>query len=377
MKVKLAYGQGHLEAEFPDGRTTVITPAERAGLADEKSAFLHALDNPTASEPLRARIKPADKICILFTDLTRATPNARIIPWLLEYLSFVPRENLTLLKQLGTHRPNTQSELEKMLTADVVRNYRVLNHEPENEAALVQLGTTKDGTPALLNRHAVAADLRIVTGFIEPHFFAGFSGGPKGLMPGVAGLRTVMSNHGAKNIGDSKATFGVTFGNPLWEELREIALRTGPTFLTNVTLNEHRAITNVFTGDLTEAHRAGCAYVEESAKQRVAAIRKAGASEVHLRISSPPVMFPCHFGIDTPKREKLIATQKTLEEIRRFVGADSLGYLSREGMLASISNIKSDKFCTACFDGNYPLKVQDKGKYTFEKRNINLYAQKG
>lgn len=271
MKVKLAYGQGHLEAEFPDGRTTVITPAERAGLADEKSAFLHALDNPTASEPLRARIKPADKICILFTDLTRATPNDRIIPWLLEYLSFVPRENLTLLNQLGTHRPNTQAELEKMLTADVVRNYRVLNHEPENEAALVQLGTTKDGTPALLNRHAVAADLRIVTGFIEPHFFAGFSGGPKGLMPGVAGLRTVMSNHGAKNIGDSKATFGVTFGNPLWEELREIALRTGPTFLTNVTLNEHRAITNVFTGDLTEAHRAGCAYVKESAMQRVAA----------------------------------------------------------------------------------------------------------
>lgn len=114
-----------------------------------------------------------------------------------------------------------------------------------------------------------------------------------------------------------------------------------------------------------------------TSKQRVAAIRKAGASEVHLRISSPPVMFPCHFGIDTPKREKLIATQKTLEEIRRFVGADSLGYLSREGMLASIANIESDKFCTACFDGNYPLKVQDKGKYTFEKRNINLYAQKG
>ncbi len=271
MKVQLAYGQGHLQAEFPDDRATVITPADRPGLADEKAAFLRALDEPIRSAPLRSRIKPGDKICILFTDITRATPNDRIIPWLLEYLSFVPRENLTLLNQLGTHRPNTQDELEKMLTPEVVRTYRVLNHEPENEAALAQLGTTKDGTPALLNRHAVAADLRIVTGFIEPHFFAGFSGGPKGLMPGVAGLRTVMSNHGATNIGDSKATFGVTFGNPLWEELRDIALRTGSSFLANVTLNEHRAITNVFAGDLIEAHRAGCASVKESAMQAVAA----------------------------------------------------------------------------------------------------------
>jgi nickel-dependent lactate racemase len=271
MKVKLAYGQGHLETEFPAGRTTVITPTERPGLADEKAAFLHALDHPIGSAPLRDRIKPDDNICILFTDLTRATPNDRIIPWLLEYLAFVPRENILLLNQLGTHRPNTQAELETMLTPRVMRDYRVLNHEPENEAALVQLGTTHDGTPALLNRHAIDADLRIITGFIEPHFFAGFSGGPKGLMPGVAGLRTVMSNHGARHIGDSRATFGSTSGNPLWEELLAIALRAGPSFLANVTLNDHRAITRVFTGDLTEAHRAGCAYVKESAMQPVAA----------------------------------------------------------------------------------------------------------
>jgi hypothetical protein len=95
--------------------------------------------------------------------------------------------------------------------------------------------------------------LRIITGFIEPHFFAGFSGGVKGIMPGCAGLETVMSNHGAKNIGDPQATFGVTVGNPLWEELRDIALKTGPTFLLNVTLNEQRDITNVFAGDIITA----------------------------------------------------------------------------------------------------------------------------
>src|SRR5262249_57161501 len=142
--------------------------------------------------------KPNDRVCITFTDLTRATPNERLIPWLLQHLEDVPRHNITLLNQLGTHRPNTQAELEKMLTPAVVRDYQVRNHEPENLAAHVKLGTTRDGTPALINRHVVEADVRIITGFIEPHFFAGFSGGPKGIMPGTAALPTVMRNHGAK-----------------------------------------------------------------------------------------------------------------------------------------------------------------------------------
>src|SRR5262249_16031165 len=145
--------------------------------------------------------------------------------------------------------PNTGAELEKMLTSAVVQNYRVLNHKPENLAAHVQLGATRDGTPALSNRHVVEADVRIITGFSERHFFAGFSGGPKGIMPGTAALQTVMSNHGARNIGDPNATFGVTEGNPIWEEMRDIALRVGPSFLLNVTLNERRQITGVFAGD--------------------------------------------------------------------------------------------------------------------------------
>lgn len=268
MKVNLAYGSGHLPIEVPDDRTTVIEPAHIDGLADEKAAVLDALQNPIGSQPLLERISPDAKICIAFTDITRATPNDRIIPWLLEHLGG-PNDNITLLNQLGTHRPNTREELETMLTPEVVANYRVLNHEPENPKALVQVGTTADGTPALLNRHIVEADLRIITGFIEPHFFAGFSGGVKGIMPGCAGLETVMSNHGAKNIGDPQATFGVTEGNPLWEELRDIALKTGPSFLLNVTLNEQRDITNVFAGDIIEAHKTGCVFVKKSAMQPV------------------------------------------------------------------------------------------------------------
>ncbi len=269
MRVDLAYGQGYLPVEFPEGRTTVIAPSHTAGLPNEKEAVTRALEKPLGTGPLKQLIKPSDRVCITFTDITRATPNERIIPWLLEHLAHLPRKNITLLNQLGTHRANTRAELETMLTPQVVADYRVLNHEPENSSAHVQLGTMRDGTPALINRHVVEADVRIITGFIEPHFFAGFSGGIKGICPGTAALQTVMSNHGARNIGDPNATFGVTEGNPLWEELRDVALRVGPSFILNVTLNEQRQITNVFAGDIVEAHRIGTEFVRQSAMQRV------------------------------------------------------------------------------------------------------------
>ena len=267
MKVKLAYGEGHVTVDLPDGRTTVIEPAHIPGLKDEKAEVFQALDKPIAAKPLREWIKPGDRIVISFTDITRATPNDRLIPWLLEYLKDVPRKQLTLVNQLGTHRPNTTAELEKMLTREVVANYRVVNHEPENEKELVQFGTMRDGTPALINRHVAEADLRIVTGFIEPHFFAGFSGGIKGIIPGTGGLKSVMSSHGAKNIGEPNATFGIIDGNPLWEELRDVALRVGPSFLLNVTLNERRQITAVYAGDIIKAHKTGTEFVRKSAMQ--------------------------------------------------------------------------------------------------------------
>ena len=271
MKISLAYGRGHLDVELPDDRTTVIEPSHMAELPDERAAMVAALDAPVKCKPLREQISASTKIVIVHTDITRATPNDRLIPWLLAYLESAgaTRENITLLNGLGTHRPNTKAEMEQMLTPAVVANYRCVNHEPENDDAHVQLGVTKTGVPALINKHLVEADVRIITGFIEPHFFAGFSGGPKGIMPGVAALKTVMSNHGAEMIGDRRSTFGVTEGNPIWEEMRDIALRVGPSFLLNVALNEQRKITGVFAGDLIAAHKVGIEFVRAGAMQRV------------------------------------------------------------------------------------------------------------
>ena len=271
MRISLAYGRGHLEVDVPDG-TTIIEPSPQRGLVNERAALLAALAHPVAAPSLASAISATGQICLVHTDITRATPNERLIPWLLAYLgnAGAARENITLLNGTGTHRPNTRAELEAMLTPQVVANYRCVNHDCENRAAHVQFGVTRSGTPALIDRNLAEADVRIVTGFIEPHFFAGFSGGPKGIMPGVAALETVMSNHGAQHIADPHAAFGITEGNPLWEEMRDIALRIGPSFLVNVALNERREITGIFAGALIAAHRAGIEFVRASAMQPVA-----------------------------------------------------------------------------------------------------------
>jgi len=270
MKVALAYGQGQLEVDLPDN-TTVLRPRAQPGLPDERAALLAALESPIGCAPLKASLKPGAKVCIIFPDITRAMPNARILPWLLDYLHAhgVRDEQIVLLNSTGTHRPNTPAELEVMLGKAITARYRVLNHFCEHYDDMVQFGTTRSGAPALINRHAAEADVRILTGFIEPHFFAGFSGGPKALMPGVAGLKTIISNHGAENIGSPKATFGINEGNPIWDEMMEIALRVGPSFLLNVSLNEEKHITGWFAGDLRAAHRRGREFVRDSAMSKV------------------------------------------------------------------------------------------------------------
>jgi lactate racemase len=269
MNIELAYGRGRLAMELPTERTTVITPADQPGLTNERAAVVQALESPIGTAPLRQWIGAQDRICVVFSDITRATPNERIIPWLLSHLDFVAPERIVLLNATGTHRPNRADELSTMLTADVVSRYRVVNHQADNPAQLVRVGATRSGVPVLLNKLLVEAKVRIITGFIEPHFFAGFSGGPKGIVPGVAGLSTILDNHSARLIGHPQASFGILEGNPLWEELRDAALMAGPSFLLNVTLNQRRQITGVFAGDLVAAHRAGADFVRRSAMQAV------------------------------------------------------------------------------------------------------------
>jgi len=147
----------------------------------------------------------------------------------------------------------------------VVDNYRCLQHDAFDDTNLVYLGHTSNQHPVRINRRFHEADVKILTGFIEPHFFAGFSGGPKGVLPSIAGAESVFTNHGLAMIAHPNAAWANIQGNPIWEEMREAALMAKPTFLLNVTLNAARQITGVFAGDMLQAHAAGCAFVRKSA----------------------------------------------------------------------------------------------------------------
>jgi nickel-dependent lactate racemase len=266
MKINLAYGKTGLEIELPDELdVTVVEPKFVPGLPDPEAALREALKSPIEAPPLRNVVKADDKVGVVFSDITRPTPNHLMLPAVVKELAHVPSENITLFNALGTHRPNTDEELRGMLGDTLVDGYRIVQNNAFDPSTQVHLGTTSREHDVWLNRELVECDVKILTGFIEPHFFAGFSGGGKAVMPGMAGQQTVLGNHDAGMVGHPKATWGVTRGNPIWEEVREVALKAGKIFLVNVTLNRDKQITGVFAGDLDAAHAAGCAFVKETA----------------------------------------------------------------------------------------------------------------
>jgi nickel-dependent lactate racemase len=270
--IHLLYGRHGLDIQVPN-EADVLTSHFISGLRDEAAALREAMHKPIGSPPLAAKVKPGDKVVIVHSDITRATPNDRILPVLLAELEAagVRRQDITLLNAIGTHRPQTHSELCRMLGERIVQQYHCVQHNAYDDAHLVSLGTTSQGHPVRVNRLLLESDVRILTGFIEPHFFAGFSGGPKAILPALAGADSVLTNHGYQMIGHPNATWGVTEGNPIWEEMREVALRINPTFLLNVTLNTKKQITNVFAGDMLAAHAAGCEFVRDHAMVKVSA----------------------------------------------------------------------------------------------------------
>ena len=264
--VDLAYGRNGLAIEVP-ACAQVVLPRDVAGVEDEAAALDAALAAPTDSPPLADLAAGKRRVVVTHSDITRATPNDRILPVLLRALEAagVARGHITLINALGTHRPQTEAELRQMLGDGIVDRYRCRQHDAWDDAELVAAGTTGRGNAIRLNRTVMEADLVIFTGFIEPHFFAGFSGGPKGALPALAGSESVLTNHGYAMIGDPRATWGITDGNPIWEEMREAAALVEPLFLLNVTLNTGGRITGVFAGDVVAAHRRGCDFVRDSA----------------------------------------------------------------------------------------------------------------
>ncbi|KJS46960.1 nickel-dependent lactate racemase [Desulfosporosinus sp. BICA1-9] len=260
----LAYGKSGLSVNVPED-TRIVEPTFLELPEDDHELVLNALRNPIGTKPLREMVKSKDKVVIVISDITRPTPNHKLIPWILEELPHVPLENVTIINGLGTHRDQTRPEFVEMLGETIVDSVRIINHHCHEKSELTHLGTSSYGCEVYLNKEYVEADFRIVTGFIEPHFFAGFSGGPKGIMPGIAGIETILTFHNARMIGDPMATWGILDKNPLQQMTREVNNFCKPDFLLNVALNGKKEITNVFAGELTAAHAVGCTYVKEHA----------------------------------------------------------------------------------------------------------------
>jgi nickel-dependent lactate racemase len=270
LQVQLAYGKGRLTVALPD-HTDVITPIDTQALADPLSALRQSLAQPIGTAPLRQLLNPASNVTIVHCDGTRPMPNALVITAISEVLDAVgvPTEQVTLLNALGTHRRNTPAELEQMLGSAALQRYRSLQSYATDGHDFRQVGILPSGGVVQLHHAYVEADVRICLGFIEPHFFAGFSGGPKLVVPGVASQSTVEHVHRATLISSPHATWGRLQANPLWESLYAAAAMAPPTFIINVALNKEKEITAVFAGSLSDAHQAGVKYVQEHAMRRV------------------------------------------------------------------------------------------------------------
>ena len=265
MKIKLPYGEEGLDINLPDYlNIDVLEPRHTEGLPDQAAAIEDALLNPIDSRPLREMVKQSDTVGIVINDITRPMPYKIILPILLRELGDIPDEQILLFNATGTHRPNTDTELTEMLGEDVLSRYRIIQNDAADRSSHKFVGTTKSGNEIWLHKTYLDCDIRILTGFIEPHFFAGFSGGGKAVMPGLALLETIIANHSVSNIDHPKATWGVTYGNPIWEEIQQAATIVPPSFLLNLALNKDKKITAVCAGDFHKAHKQGCDYVRKN-----------------------------------------------------------------------------------------------------------------
>jgi nickel-dependent lactate racemase len=249
---RVPYGRDHLEFELPPAmRATVVKSKPGRPLADPEAAIEEALARPVNSVPLREVAKPGHRVCIAFTDITRTSPDHLIVPAILSELESagVRREDVTLVCALGMHRPSTPEEKRIKLGRVVVDRYRVVDHEPRNSKALRDLGITKSGIPLSVNRTAYEADLLIAAGIVEPHQYAGYSGGGKTVAIGLGGEPLIAHTHGPSMVDHPGTRLGRIKDNPFHEAVTEASRRAGLKFIVNVVLDEEKRPVAVYAGE--------------------------------------------------------------------------------------------------------------------------------
>ena len=264
--IDLRYGSSGLQVGLPDsaGFLGVLTPQDRPLLSDPARAVADSLARPIESRPLREIAAGRSNAVIVISDVTRPVPNRLLLPPIIAELRAAGmRDNrISILIATGIHRPNDGDELVGLVGEQIAGGYRILNHFSRREDQLVQLGTIMDTVPVSVNRHYAEADLKILTGFIEPHMWAGYSGGRKSILPGISSLKTLEYMHGPEMIADPNVVYGKLEGNPFHEAGLQVMQTVGADFIVNVTMNTGKQLTGVYSGHPVHAHLAGCRELE-------------------------------------------------------------------------------------------------------------------
>ncbi len=262
-EVKLPYGKEFIKLEVGEDVDVLVSKAgEFKAEKSEEDLVRDALANPIGSEKLSDLVKGKKKITIITSDHTRPVPSHITMPILLEEIrSTNPDADITILIATGFHRPTTHEELINKFGEEIVKNEKIIVHKSGVDEDMVELDTLPSGGRLLLNKHAINTDLLISEGFIEPHFFAGFSGGRKSVLPGVASEKTVLANHCSKFIASDYSRTGILDENPIHKDMAFAAEQAKLAFILNVVIDAEKKIINAFAGDRVKAHAEGCDFV--------------------------------------------------------------------------------------------------------------------
>ncbi|MEW6262269.1 MAG: nickel-dependent lactate racemase [Thermodesulfobacteriota bacterium] len=270
MQVTMHYGRKGLPLSLPDDwDVTIIKKKPMPILPEPLKALEEAFDRPVGCRRLLEEARGKHRVCILICDITRPAPNGLILPVLLGRLldSGLAKEQIRVLVATGLHRPNEGRELKEVVGDDwVLDNFTIENHFARHDQDHVSLGYTSLGTPIKLDKRFVEADLRIVVGLVEPHFMAGYSGGRKIIMPGVAHQETITFLHSATFMEHPRSVNRVLAGNPLHEQQLEIVNVLGGALAVNVVLDEHRRLSFVNFGEIVVSHLQAVAHIRPHAE---------------------------------------------------------------------------------------------------------------
>lgn len=272
MNIKLSYGPKKLNIEIDDKNLLDVATLKTVDpVRDPETGLKKSLREPIGSKPLDKIVSPGKKICIVISDVTRAVPTKLILKVLLAELASlnIDKKDITILIATGLHRPNLGKELESLVGKEVADDYRIVNHYARKKETCSFIGNTKKGTPVILDNTYLDADIKILTGLIEPHFMAGFSGGRKAICPGISYMDMFKHFHGPEILESPYSAVGVLDGNPFHQESTEIAKMAGVDFIINVTIDKEKQITGIFSGDLEEAFIKGAEFCLNNSSYKI------------------------------------------------------------------------------------------------------------